>query len=69
MSREESRLKRVPSSSVPRIKVLLKLEPETFEGLVLEFGLVAKVGREPPGKAGREPRLLPRSLRKQTPSM
>eukprot|EP00965_Chrysotila_dentata_P189531 6173365-Pleurochrysis_carterae.AAC.1 len=53
---------------------LLGLELKTFEALALELWLVV---RRPlvlllqylPEKAGREPLLLPRSLRKQTPSM
>eukprot|EP00965_Chrysotila_dentata_P060325 1999470-Pleurochrysis_carterae.AAC.1 len=46
MSREESRLKRLPSSSVPSMKdglvEFLGLELETFEALVLELRLVAR---------------------------
>eukprot|EP00965_Chrysotila_dentata_P102649 3388821-Pleurochrysis_carterae.AAC.1 len=46
MSREESRLKRMPSLSVPSMKVLLIFLDlslyETFEALVLELGLVAR---------------------------
>eukprot|EP00965_Chrysotila_dentata_P030128 1003335-Pleurochrysis_carterae.AAC.1 len=63
MSREESRLKRLPSSSVLSMKVVLNFLDLSLNGLkrwFLNLGLSPESFlycglRCPPGKAGREP--------------
>eukprot|EP00965_Chrysotila_dentata_P071397 2359649-Pleurochrysis_carterae.AAC.2 len=76
MSSEESRLMRLPSSSVPSMQVLLKILnlslKVALEALVLEVVWACRM--QVPctdGCGGREPMpwLLPRSLRKRMPPM